>query len=841
MSYDDTSDDSVGAWRRKVVTFMAIGALWLIGLGLMVSGWSALLRIIGFWIVIGGLVGSVLYLTFDFARMVVGRAWPEFHGDREIAVTLAFLVAFVMSPGAVSDLSHGVSGLGRGLIFEGPYLASAPVDHTKAPAQLYACIADTDACQYRKEQSKPSEKAKGDASLQEPQPTAAPNIDASWASFVIALTFTLLVARGLRSARRDFFMKLTAQTRGSRPQNGGAEGAHTPRFVSQVLMNYPTWVAFCIYALILIPATYLAVGSLLYLRLDTPSADLAALTRDLDDAERQAMAAPGVSVDIKRLETDLGRLEKLLAVKRDDKVPSESEEALKQGAAYNTELTDGRARYRQQALHYASDYKRRATAAQFDDYKAVQLARYQAAIRDTRAAARPCLEGLATVAKQVEVVQKTQDAPTSGPRDAAPPADQAVGDIALQSQVAILRKRLTEASMACATSTVAFPPAAKPTDIQGDCADIADLKPPSCERPRPQFPEAMYQWLAASSDATVLIVGLVGFGLFGSAIRMMGRVDSPNVSESAVQTARDNAYQARQAVTVPENAYKAARAKLESQREQSKSVAATFDQCSAAVTAKTRAIVAAEAALADLGVKLAAARAAHSVAEEAAATSRASYQALPEAQRTEALASSLKVAEDKAEAAAKAVQAIEVEVQDAQTALNQLHDAKVEADAALDKARTALATAQADDVNLLKEAQAAEAEWKKAEEKAVTAESYHQQLRALLVSDRTNIVVQRDRSGGGTEFTISGAPAKVLVQGLGAAFTTFLAGQASVQILTTGGRTNAYSLLLSCFVGAVFAEEIWRWARRYLPSDTPQPPAGNTTSESPSAPQAPAG
>ncbi len=840
MSYDDTPDDSVSAWRRKVVTFIAIGALWLIGLGLMLSGWSALLRIVGFWVVIGGLAGSVLYLTFDFARMVVGRAWPEFHGDREIAVTLAFLVAFVMSPGAVSDLSHGVSGLGRGLIFEGPYLASASTDNTKAPAQLYACIAATDACQYRKEQSKPSEKAKGDASQQEPQPTPAPNIDTSWASFVIALTFTLLVARGLRSARRDFFMKLTAQTRGSRPPSGGAEGGHTPRFVSQVLMNYPTWVAFCIYALILIPATYLAVGSLLYLRLDTPSADLAALTRELDDAERQAMAAPGVSVDITRLKADLGRLEKLLA-KGDAKIASESEEALKQGGAYNTELTDGRARYRQQALHYASDYKRRATAAQFDDYKAVQLARYQAAIRDTRAAAGPCLEGLATVARQVEVVQKAQDAPTSGPRGAPPSPDEAVGDVALESQVASLRKRLTEASMACATSTVAFPPAAKPTDIQGDCGDLAELKPPSCERPRPQFPEAMYQWLAASSDATVLIVGLVGFGLFGSAIRMMGRVDSPNVSESAVQTARDNAYQARQAVTVPENAYKAARAKLESQREQSKSVAATFDQCSAAVTANTRAIVAAEATLADLGVKLAAARAAHSVAEEAATTLRASYQALPEAQKTEALASSLKVAEDKAEVAAKAVQAIEAEAQDARTALDQLHNAKAEADAALDKARTALATAQADDVNLLKEAQIAEAEWKKAEEKAVTAESYHQQLRALLVSDRTNIVVQRDRSGGGTEFTISGAPAKVLVQGLGAAFTTFLAGQASVQILTTGGRTNAYSLLLSCFVGAVFAEEIWKWARRYLPSDTPPPPAGSVTSESASASQAPAG
>jgi hypothetical protein len=38
-----------------------------------------------------------------------------------------------------------------------------------------------------------------------------------------------------------------------------------------------------------------------------------------------------------------------------------------------------------------------------------------------------------------------------------------------------------------------------------------------------------------------------------------------------------------------------------------------------------------------------------------------------------------------------------------------------------------------------------------------------------------------------------------------------------VQILTLEGRTNAYTLLLACFVGAVFAEEIWRSARRFLP------------------------
>lgn len=64
---------------------------------------------------------------------------------------------------------------------------------------------------------------------------------------------------------------------------------------------------------------------------------------------------------------------------------------------------------------------------------------------------------------------------------------------------------------------------------------------------------------------------------------------------------------------------------------------------------------------------------------------------------------------------------------------------------------------------------------------------------------------------------MSGAPAKVFVQGLGAAFTAFLVGQTGAKFLMDGSHVNAWSILLSCFLGAVFAEEIWAQAKGMLP------------------------
>jgi hypothetical protein len=135
----------------------------------------------------------------------------------------------------------------------------------------------------------------------------------------------------------------------------------------------------------------------------------------------------------------------------------------------------------------------------------------------------------------------------------------------------------------------------------------------------------------------------------------------------------------------------------------------------------------------------------------------------------------------------------------------------------------------------------ADSDWREADQKAKAAEAKYDQTLRALIENRSSIVVKDPTAEGKNEYIISGAPAKVMVQGLGAAFTTFLAGQAGVQILSTGERANAFSLLLACFIGAVFAEEIWKQARKWLPNGgetPPKPPPCPCAQENPAAPAA---
>lgn len=87
-------------------------------------------------------------------------------------------------------------------------------------------------------------------------------------------------------------------------------------------------------------------------------------------------------------------------------------------------------------------------------------------------------------------------------------------------------------------------------------------------------------------------------------------------------------------------------------------------------------------------------------------------------------------------------------------------------------------------------------------------------------------VVYRNAQG---RFVVGGAAARVFVQGVGAAFTVFLAGKAGTRLLASDEVSpHPFGLLLFCFVGAVFAEEIWKSAAHLLRTRTAQPGAAAT-------------
>lgn len=75
---------------------------------------------------------------------------------------------------------------------------------------------------------------------------------------------------------------------------------------------------------------------------------------------------------------------------------------------------------------------------------------------------------------------------------------------------------------------------------------------------------------------------------------------------------------------------------------------------------------------------------------------------------------------------------------------------------------------------------------------------------------------------------------RVVVRGLSAAVVVFLAVKGGLAVFTTGeSAPNAYVLFFTCMVGAVFSEDVWRWAHNKLGGITP----GDTSGKAAAAPK----
>jgi hypothetical protein len=82
---------------------------------------------------------------------------------------------------------------------------------------------------------------------------------------------------------------------------------------------------------------------------------------------------------------------------------------------------------------------------------------------------------------------------------------------------------------------------------------------------------------------------------------------------------------------------------------------------------------------------------------------------------------------------------------------------------------------------------------------------------AIAAYIRTDSTVDADATGG-QEL------GRVIVRGLSAAVVLFLAVKGGLAVLAVGEQDpNAYVLFFLCMVGAVYSEDVWRWAReRFL-------------------------
>ena len=457
------------SWFGAPRLWIMLAAVAAVSVGALVSGHPRF-ELLGFW------TGALSFLilaasgTYLAAKRIVGPATQD-TGARDAVLCVAVILASLASPKAALQSVSFVAGAARGLFIETPILLSEdnPVDLTR---QVLACWREAAACL-----------ANGATEESTAAAVASPIDAGPWIWFALVALAVLLLARAMRQARED------AEDGEARPRRG--------------VISYQKWIALCVYAALLAPASYFAVGSLLYLDLDAPSSSLAAISEALDRTEREAMESlPGVELNTTALEQMVKERLPESTTRR-----LQLQAAIATGRASAAAISEGRRKYKNDALENANNLKSTATAGQFEDYRLLLNANYGRVINETRLEARPCLERLSQLHEALNQGAPQEVMATEGPASAGQPAPGAILPPAEQDQ--LWRREIDNAIGAC-NQPASFPEAPKPIELE----DAAG-----------SFPGLLYGWMAKSSQATVLIVGLVGFGLLGAAVRMMGSPD----------------------------------------------------------------------------------------------------------------------------------------------------------------------------------------------------------------------------------------------------------------------------------------------------------------------------
>ncbi|MDG2531824.1 hypothetical protein [Caulobacter endophyticus] len=484
--------------------------------------------------------------------------------------------------------------------------------------------------------------APGDQTAPPAKDEARPSYDdlaAATLLFTIVLCGTLLLGRALNEARLEFYGAT----------DNGAQRLPPVKRLRETIVSYPKWVAAIVYAALLLPATYLSVGSLLFLTMEELPLDLEKFRERLDAAEASATSADRltkISADTQSLMAfTLSQRFGTAPVKKDDKALTEQEQVarstqlqllqhgLERHYLMNDKYEQGRndlkSKYTNLFIH---EYKQ-LSKNDFELYTTQLVNEYYNSVLYNRIKVRECIK----VIESIQLVLGGKD-------------KEKIENLTPTSSFA------EALAQKCTTTTMGAGENSAPSDLK-------QLAPPH----KPGIEKIVFSWMEGLPKPALLIVGMIGFGLFGAAIRMLGRPDSP------------------------------------------------------------------ERRLREMPTKL-------------------------------------------------------------QTAIDQLNSDAKELFA---KAKGAPSASDLD-AQIMNINAAMRLHWASSNNVVYSCPEY-------VIRDGRLIVKER--------IAVSEAPARVLVHGLGAAFTVFLFGQAGSRMFHEGGQTSYLGLLATCFVGAVFAEDIWKRAR----------------------------
>jgi hypothetical protein len=350
--------------------------------------------------------------------------------------------------------------------------------------------------------------------------------------FLIVQGVSLMLGRALSEARLTFYA----------PRSDTPHDPSVPR-PREMIIAYPRWVAAIVYAVILLPATYLAVGSLLMLTQGQAPVDVEKFREQLDKAEANATSSETISkvtinteammsfamINLAKLDADEikdfkstpGSSEPHSIPAKDTPMNPDEKANIKAQVQniqnginnyYTISANFEKFRYSEKAKYverFIIEYKKMSPTS-LVEYSSNLTEKYYNAVFNERSEQRACLQPLDNI-EGVITDRNNGNKQSIGNLPAAKTfTDQLPGKCPVQ--------RIPD----------------KQDNLNGNGripTNIVDKNAGSV------LENVLFPWMVGMPSTTQLIVGMFGFGLFGAAIRMLGR---PDRTEAQVDTSRSS-------------------------------------------------------------------------------------------------------------------------------------------------------------------------------------------------------------------------------------------------------------------------------------------------------------
>jgi hypothetical protein len=485
-----------------LIFFLAVGLCGLVAMGMPAGAASVVWPVVGAWLLIVGAFGFTTILLWGLAKRIVGVETHVAYGFRTSALAVSLLVAGATAPAAALDLMRIGEVVTRLALVTTPQLVvdaraqeglrgAARDEHANDPAaQLLSCMAAD--WPFKQDRDRPWRHVRTSSPPNAYCPPLPERWEATardWFLFAGVMLLCLVLSRSLYSSYNKQY---------------GPPGQSR-----RAAITYGQWLALLIYGAIVIPSGYLAIGSLVLLQSEPDAASAPSLAPPAPAADE----ALNTTLDTTKAAADPVRAYRAQVMTQAETIDLKY---LKFAAGAAATLQPSRLDARIRELQLLRAVSRDTLAARLD---ACRAAHPEAGATPAEAA-----KGARPAGAPTEVTTTASGVVKGRATDATSPAAPAASPAPIAGPGAT-------PTDACATSAIAD------TDSDNDQTWEAPIYPPL------GLVDRVYPWLDQDrgSRPILMIMGLLGFGLLGAAIRAMGRTSNNLVEDLPKAPGADHA------------------------------------------------------------------------------------------------------------------------------------------------------------------------------------------------------------------------------------------------------------------------------------------------------------